>query len=415
MLLQALDEQAYCHMVICVLLTTAILSPMIKILYNPHARLDISTEHEGKMRTIQDTPKNSEFNVIFCVFNDGNVHSNVAFLEACNPTIRSPICAYVVHFIELLGKSTPFLLSVDGKRRRQSLCINYPNTNHVMRAFENYADNKDGRVMVEPYVNVAPYRQMHESICNLAQDKNIPFIVVPFYQNGQRPGSHVMISNLRDLNSSFQNYAPCTVGILVDRFSKMSMATSDFPLHVAIFFIGGPDDREALALGIRMTEESENKNTKVSLFWFVLNNDKSKVKVYDKEEDMESFMDESFIDEFKAKNIGNNDVDCWEIRVEDGIGVVEAIRGLEGNYDLVMVGRRHSLVNLDDEEMSNFMENVDILGVIGDMLASTEFCNGMVPVLVTQCGGKRYGRCLNRLGSTSQLKMTTDPSPSFGS
>lgn len=165
------------------------------------------------------------------------------------------------------------------------------------------------------------------------------------------------------------------------------------------FFVGGQDDREALVLGIRMFERP---NTNVALFCFIIhnishstnNNNHSGVfeyKVDDKDDEIfESMLDESLIDEFKAKKINNDNVVCHEIVVDDCIQMLEAIRGLENeDYDLVMVGKRHSIGDLTDEEMSNFMDNAILLGVFGDMLASTEFCNGKVPILVLQCGDKR--------------------------
>lgn len=63
--------------------------------------------------------------------------------------------------------------------------------------------------------------------------------------------------------------------------------------------------------------------------------------------------------------------------------LMDAIRQSHGDYDLVMVGRRHSEMSLSNEEMVDFMENAE-LGMIGDMLASSDFCGGMVNVLVMQ-------------------------------
>ncbi|KAI5407726.1 hypothetical protein KIW84_053822, partial [Lathyrus oleraceus] len=164
--------------------------------------------------------------------------------------------------------------------------------------------------------------------------------------------------------------------------------------------------REALALGIRM---SERENMKVSLFRFVVLNRKeyeskslSGGEVSLDEEAQEEMLDESLIDEFKGMKFGIGNVCCYEVVVDDGVEVLSAIRGLEGDYDLVMVGRRHNIESLKDEEMGNFIENVQILGIFGDMLSSTEFCIGMVPVLVTQCGGdKRVSNKLDRLGSVN--------------
>lgn len=104
----------------------------------------------------------------------------------------------------------------------------------------------------------------------------------------------------------------------------------------------------------------------------------------------ESMLHEILIDEFKPKKINNDNVVCHEIMVEDCTQMLEAIRGLENeDCNLVMVGKRHNIGELTDEEMSNFMDNAILLGVFGDMLASTEFCNGKVPILVLQCGEKR--------------------------
>jgi len=124
------------------------------------------------------------------------------------------------------------------------------------------------------------------------------------------------------------------------------------------------------------------------------------------EEDM--MMDEGLIDEFKSMKYGNGNVSWFEIVVEDGVEVLDAVHSLEGNYDLVMVGRRHNDGSLDSEEMGTFIENAAILGILGDMLSSTEFCIGMIPVLVTQCGGVRLNSKLDKVPSTnlSQRSLT---------
>ncbi|XP_028778847.1 cation/H(+) antiporter 15-like [Neltuma alba] len=401
---EILDDQLYYFMVFSTVLTCAILHPFIDLLYKPYTRLDNHSKRYRPIRTIQNSYRNPEFCIICCIHSEGNVRSLMTLIEACNPVLSSAICAYVVHLVELLGKSTPFLLPVNLKRRRFS-SFNYPITLHIMRAFENYAGNTDGLVTVMPFINVAPYKNMHEAVCNLAQDKLISFIVLPFHENDQSRGS-LMTVTIRDLNRNFQFYAPCTVGILVDRFSQLSISTSaGLTFHVAIFFLGGADDREALALGNRM---SDRPNVRISLFYFVVRNDYlrdgSSYSKKDDESDMfscryegegeeeERAWDESAIDEFKAKSLGNGNVFCEEIEVEDGIRVLETIRRLEGNYDLVMVGQRHSMEGLDDQGMCNFMENVETLGIVGDMLASTEFCNGMVPILVMRSAVQQLKR-----------------------
>lgn len=195
----------------------------------------------------------------------------------------------------------------------------------------------------------------------------------------------------------------------IRRFSQLGTSKdllSKTYFHVGIFFIGGPDDREALSLGIRM---SERASTRVSLFRFSVMNMKRFGSGEGQEEEekdhAEELLDESLVDEYKSTRFGSGNVSWFDIKVEDGTEVLEAIRGLEGSYDLVIVGRRHNMECFNDDEMGSFIENDDILGILGDMLSSTEFGMGMVPVLVTRCGGDRECK-LEREGSINIVSQT---------
>jgi hypothetical protein len=391
----------------CVVVTTAVVTPFVKILYKHRPRvLNSESVYYEQRKSIQNTPRNSEFRIVTCLHSEGNVRGITTLLEACNPAPESPLCVFVIHLIELLGQSAPILLPINYKKNRKFLSVNYPDTNFIVRAFENYAKNSYGPVIILPYVNVAPYKSMLDAVCNLSQDKMVPLIVIPFHENDNiELGGHVS-SSIRKLNTRFQARVPCTLGILVDRYSHLGATRDKHFFHVGIFFVGGQDDREALALGIRM---SQRANMKVSLFRFIVSNrkqfeSKSQSNGEDSmgEEEQEEMLDEGLIDEFKSMKFGIGNVSWYEIVVEDGVEVMDAIRGLEGKYDLVMVGKRHNVGSLKDEEMGNFIENVQILGIFGDMLSSTEFCIGTVPVLVTQCGGdKRAINKLDRIGSNN--------------
>lgn len=218
---------------------------------------------------------------------------------------------------------------------------------------------------------------MHEAVCNLAEDNSVHLLIIPFHQNDQTLGSH-LASTIRNLNTNFLANAKGTLGILVDRYSVLSGSSSKLSFDVGIFFIGGKDDREALALGIQMLERP---NTRVTLFRFVLpTKQDSKFVIYglkeNEEEVLESTLDESLIDEFISKNDISSDiinVVYHEVVVEDCIQVLEAIRGMEKDY-------------------------ADQLGILGDMLASNEFCNGKVPVLVMQCGDEKRVKQLEKVG-----------------
>ncbi|XP_027337558.1 cation/H(+) antiporter 15-like [Abrus precatorius] len=410
--LQLLDDEMFSHLVFCVVVTAAIVSPSAKLLYKNCPRLLHSEILYGGQLTIQSTSRIREFRIVCCVHNEGNVRGITSLLEVCNPVPESPVCAYVVHLIELFGKSSSILLPINYKENKRFLSVNYPNTNHIMRAFENYSSNSTGPVTVLPYINVAPYKSMHDAVCSLAQDKMVPFIVIPFHENDNVDLDGHVSSSVHKMNARFQAHAPCTLGILVDRYSRFGASNEpSMFFHVGIFFIGGADDREALALGIRM---SERHNTRVTLFRFIVMNKRqlgSTELVTREEQEAEEtdiMLDEGLVDEFKSMNYRHCNLTWYEITVEDGVEVLDAIHRLEGNYDLVTVGRRHSIESLKDEEMANFIENAESLGIVGDMLSSTEFCIGVIPVLVIQCGGERVSSSkLDSLGSINASQKSS--------
>ncbi|KAK7305925.1 hypothetical protein VNO77_43838 [Canavalia gladiata] len=391
--LKLLDEETFSNLVFSVVFTTASVAPLVEYLYKHRPRLlEGESLYEGDLRTIQKTARTTEFRIICCVHSEANVRGMTTLLEAFNPVLESPICVYVIHFIELMGQSSSILLPIKFKQNKKFLSVNYPNTNPIIRAFENYSNNSSGPVTVLPYINIAPYKSMHDAVCNLSHDKLVPLIIIPFHENNNIDLAGYVATSIRKMNSTLQARAPCSLGVLVDRNSRLGVCNTNLFFNVGVIFIGGADDREALALAIRMSDRS---NTRVSLFRFVVmrkkltggNDELSKEEQLEEQEDM--MMDEGLIDEFKSMRFGNGCVSWYDITVEDGVEVLDAIRNLEGNYDLVMVGRRHpSVESLNDEEMANFIENAENLGTVGDMLSSTEFCMGMVPVLVTRCGGK---------------------------
>ncbi|CAB4301441.1 unnamed protein product [Prunus armeniaca] len=177
----------------------------------------------------------------------------------------------------------------------------------------------------------------------------------------------------------------CTVGILVDRGMSCPLSSVHFSCNVALFFIGGADDREALAFTARM---SGNPNVGMTVFRIAL---RSKLKERNEEEQVAAKLDESLVDEFRLRNIGNDRLDWREIEVDDSVQLMDAVMNSQGSYDLVIVGRRHADTTLRDEEMSEFVENAE-LGVIGDIVASSDFCGRQVNVLVIQESRElRYG------------------------
>lgn len=379
-MLQFIDEQTYTQLVVSTVAITIFVTPLISLLCNPQTRLGPVLKHRG-LQTLHSIPRNSEFRVLCCIHHEEGVTSILKLLEAASASRSSPICAYIVHAMELVGRSSPLLLPFNTHRRKFRPAFS-AKSETIFRAFDNYTRVSKGHVTVQPFTLIAPYKTMHETLCRLSHDKLIPLIIVPFHHNQQYMISRNVAASIRQFNVNLQRFLPCTVGTLVDRSFTAPVITANFAYRVAAIFIGGPDDREALALAWRMSDHKDVSVTVVRIvnLWTAKNR-------CEEGEDgkWERKMDEAAVEELKKKE----SVVWREVEAEDDVEVVNGIRSLQSNYDLFMIGRRRwrSAEMADgEEEITDFVENPE-LGVIGDMLASADFWGGMVSVLVMQrCG-----------------------------
>jgi hypothetical protein len=146
------------------------------------------------------------------------------------------------------------------------------------------------------------------------------------------------------------------MGVLVDR-GLLTESCNHFSYHVTVVFIGGQDNREALAYAARF---SGHADVSVTVMHIILRDKKWE----NEDEKLDMFLDEAMFDELKIKSITNACVVCREVVVEDSEAVIDAIRSLKCNYDLVMVGRRHRAMVERNVEMPNF-EKHENLGLIG--------------------------------------------------
>ncbi|KAH0979400.1 hypothetical protein GBA52_006577 [Prunus armeniaca] len=255
-----IDEQAFTQIVLSMLGMTMIATPLLRFSYSPKIRLGASTKRP-RFRSIQSMPSNFEtFRILCCFHNQESIRNLITLLEASYPTQASPICAYVVHAVELMGRVAPLLVPHNKLKR-----TNTP-THQMIQAFENYSDNSEGPVTIHAYDMIAPYKSMHDTIIRLAEDKAVPLIILPFHDH-QGMVDLTLIASTRQFNINVQTNSPCTVGILVDRdlSSRLRLTSSSF--NVAVIFIGGADDREVLAYAARI---SGNPTVGMTVFRIIL-------------------------------------------------------------------------------------------------------------------------------------------------
>ncbi|KAI4384554.1 hypothetical protein MLD38_002694 [Melastoma candidum] len=365
--LKDIDRQISTVLALCDIMATATMTPLIDRLYNPHARLRAAGKNA---RFFISTLRNTELQVMFCIHGEDDVPGVVNLLDALAPSIARPIHAYILHLNELSGQAIPEIVPYDKSERK----LKSSGSSHIIRAFHNYASNTPGIASIRPFSVTAEHGNMHEYICRLAQQEQIPLIVVPFQAN--RGIDAAESTAIRTVNSNLQAYSPCTVGLLISRGIDQNSQPADFPGGVMVVFITGNDDREALAMGIRM---SGNLNVRVTLIRItVVGWECDSI-----EEKAEKKMDDLLIDQFIAEKETNEHVGYHEIMAENLEQVMKCVRDMEGGNNLVVVGRQRRKTKLLDEDMMLDWSDNPELGVLGDMIVSADYLSSM-SVLVMQ-------------------------------
>ncbi|KAF8390683.1 hypothetical protein HHK36_025210 [Tetracentron sinense] len=366
-----IDGDAFAVMCTSMLLITGAITPLIRYLYNPSRRYVVY-----RRRTILHSRPNSELRVLVCIHDQENVPTIVNLIEATNPTKRSPLVVYVIHLLELVGRATPLLIPHKLSKRPSSNGAASP-SERIVNAFRHYEQGNQEAVSVQPFTSVSPYATMHDDICLLALDMRTSLVIIPFHK--QYATSDMLESSkigFRVVNNNVLNKAPCSVGILVHQgllIGSWSALASRSPYRVAVLFLGGADDREALALGARM---AGHPNVNLTMVWLLENGN------INSHDTRERKLDNEVVGEFRLSMARNDRVMYIEEVVMDGSGTAAVLRSMENNYELIMVGRHHDKGSPLTSGLTDWNEYTE-LGVIGDILASTDF-NGKTTVLVVQ-------------------------------
>ncbi|XP_061374608.1 cation/H(+) antiporter 4-like [Gastrolobium bilobum] len=358
-----LHSQTYTTMITIVMVISSILYVLVKRFYDP------SRKYAGyQNRNILSVKPNSYFRILVCIHKQHQTIPIIRTLDLCYPTEEDPIVVEALHLIELVGLSSPIFIS--HKLKNGEVRSSY--SENVILAFKLYEGDKPGAVSANPYTAISPRNFMHEDVCNLALDKVASFIILPFHRKLTNDGNiKYDDKNVRALNCMVLERAPCSVGILVSR-AVIHHEERDSSLELAMIFLGGNDDREALCLAYRAARDP---TVNLVVYHIVAENN-------DGIPDLDTMIDIGMLKDAKNERMGN--VNYREIQVEGGIQTVSMLRQIVNVHDFIIVGRRHGIDSLQTrglQEWSEFSE----LGLIGDFLASADLeCNSSVLVVQQQ-------------------------------
>ncbi|XP_047050232.1 cation/H(+) antiporter 15-like [Lolium rigidum] len=369
-----LDDQAYAAFMINVLVIGAATASAVKYMYHPEEKYVAY-----RRRTVQHKKLGEELRMLACVHSQVDVGPMVALLDAASPTPATPLALYLLHLVPLAGLTSSVLRHF---KHGDPNCVPTGSTatesERIVNAFQFFVGQRpQGSSSLLPYVCVAPYATMHNDVCAVALEKRAMLIIVPFHKRLAIDGSIEPTSPnagaIQAANSNILNYSPCSVAILVDRgslsgvVSAASAAAVDggFPHRVAVYFLGGPDDREAMALAAHMAEDAP---IGLTVFRFLL-----PVEWQQRLNPEEDQLDEEATQDFVRRCVDEHRVLYSEHTVGGSDEMVDVIRNTSLSFNLLVVGRRaESLESPLTAGISDWSEHLE-LGILGDLLTSTDF------------------------------------------
>ncbi|VAI30302.1 unnamed protein product [Triticum turgidum subsp. durum] len=368
----------YSTLTLSMVLITAAATPLIKLLYDPTGRFA-----RAKRRTMEGARPNAELRVMACLYTEDHAAPLIDLLEASGANHDFPVSLIVLHLTELVGRAASVL-----KPHKKSSTASSP-SDRIVNAFRHFEQQAaPGAVTVSPYVAQSPYSSMHHDVCSLAHSRKANLILLPFHKSSDGARSTAN-SAVRSANRAVLQYAPCSVAILVDHglASGSACATAsnrNLLQRVALYFLGGPDDREALAYAARMPESGGTSVTVVRI----------KLRNWVGMGGHDEVRDEEVLQEFWQRYREDERVVYVEKTVEDGEGTASVVRSMSDKFDLVIVGRRGEDRDVEGSALTSGLSEwseCPELGVLGDMLATAEFASKVSILVIQQQAGITTG------------------------
>lgn len=365
--MQLLSNEALSVMTLGVLVMGTTAKIGVKFLYDP------SRKYAGyQKRSVLNLKPNSELRIVSCIHKPSHITPIKNILEICAPTTSNPLVVHVLHLMELVGRSSPIFISHRLQERVGS--GHHTFSEDVVVTFDLFEHDNAGTATASTYTAVSPLRLMHDDICYLALDKLASMILLPFHLRWAEDGSiESADENIRALNTKVLERAPCSVAILVNRGYSSSISINDNTKEIALIFLGGPDDREALCLAKRAIKENAFHLVVYHLVSASKNNEFSNWDV---------MLDDEILKDVKGTYGSVNNVTYDRVNVENTSDTTAFISDIADQYDFIIVGRRNGIKSPQTAALENWTEYPE-LGVIGDLLASPD-TNTKASILVVQ-------------------------------
>jgi hypothetical protein len=340
---------------------------LVKRLYDP------SRKYAGyQKRNLFNLKNNSELKILVVIHKQHHVTPITGVIDLCHPIAENPIIVDALHLIELAGRSSPIFIS-HKKKKVVALNLHDSYSDNVVLNLKLYEHDKQGGAIINPYTAISPLNLMHEDVCHLAFDKLSSIIILPFHKKWFSDGKlEYDDKNIRALNCSVLEKSPCSVGILVTR----GIRQTDSLFRLALVFLGGKDDREALCLANRAARDP---SVELVIYHIV-----DKKRTLQDMENMETRFDIAMLKDGKIEHSRLGNVAYREIEVEGGSQTIDVLRQMVQEHDFIIVGRRNGIKSPQTSGLQEWSEFPE-LGPVGDFLASSDLdCTASILVVQQQ-------------------------------
>ncbi|KAK7401273.1 hypothetical protein VNO78_12629 [Psophocarpus tetragonolobus] len=329
----------------------------------------------------------SELRLLLCVQGPQNVPASINLVEITKGTADSNILVYVTDMIELTDELAEILekdeaVHIATVKDKEVMEIR----DQVTNSFQSYVEENGDSITLKRTMALSTITSMPQDICILAEDLMIALIILPFHRS-QREDGKLDGGNLgfRYVNRKVLRSAPCSVGILVDRGlgTVEPLSTCKESLNVAVIFIGGKDDREALAYASRVSRHPKVKLTVIRFLEDSSVDSSTLYRIILPEQEQEKQMDDECFTEFYEKHVIGGRISYMEKHLANAAETFSTLRSFEGLYSLVIVGREGGMNSILTRGMNDWQQCPE-LGPIGDVLSGSDFSVTLSVLIIQQ-------------------------------
>lgn len=318
----------------------------------------------GGQRKTNDTQPDSPLRLLACIHTKHDADVIIELLKASGPSVRTPIQVLAVELNKITNRPASSLIIKNARKPSFTSKSSKLGSQDTLGSFDSLSQ----AIFADQMSIISDYNTMHKDILNLARRRGVTLILSTFHKQPTYDGLGAGAATARAVNIINRDHAskdekkvvlenlvkdaPCCTAILVDRGVSHKRSKE---LRVAMFYIGGGDDREALSYAWRMTRSAEVNLTLVRLVWENPNDEFDET-------------DKEFIEGFKQQMGESAKVRYLEKVVRDEKETVRVLNKI-GNkgFHLFILGRGHgrkmSLAQTVDPVLDE-----PVLGPLGDAL-----------------------------------------------